>query len=445
MSTPGIIKVKGLPIGKPIGKPSAWLLWLSLAAGLAATILIFVDLQTSARLDDPADYAAGILELRAGRTEELASALEAVSYQFLSNQLLNDTLASYSSDSELYDISRWNTVFSDHLEGLAGTIPELEDAVFFDIVAPNRIPMTMSDSLTRQVWIPVRDTIVDQAIGADGKPVWSMLRPSGEASGLGREGGTLPLLCARLIKHSHDGFRLGVLVLLIDPDRLARTVSGFSQDEGIAVSKKTDYSLLLDGQGRVLASVDPSFTMKAATEVIPDFGSRLQGRLPPAAPGRYRTSSYWVVYNPVPDSDWTLLSILPISVRPLPLIVRLMLLCVLGFSLWTIYGYVRARRKMPAEAERELNLPLWWSDLSPKEASVLLFLLTGKGNKEIAAMMEIREQTVKNYLHSVYRRIGAQDRVSAIVILRDAGMDLESIRRYAQSHPDFPIDSRLFT
>lgn len=93
---------------------------------------------------------------------------------------------------------------------------------------------------------------------------------------------------------------------------------------------------------------------------------------------------------------------------------------------------------------KEFRLPSWWPDLSPKEASVLLFLLTGKGNKEIASMMGIREQTVKNYLHSAYGRIGAQDRVSAIVILRDAGMDLESIRLYAQSHDDFPIDPRLF-
>ncbi len=208
-------------------KPALWRLWLSLTVGFLASLLLLLDLRTSIRLDDPADYAAGILELRAGRTEELASALEAVSYQFISNQLLNDTLVSYVSDSELYDISRWNTVFSGHLEGLAGTVPELEDAVFFDTGSPGRIPMTMSDSLTRQVWIPVRDTIAERAIRADGGPVWGVLPRPEQQTAPDREAGSAPLLCARLIKHNRDGTRLGVLVLLIDPDRLARTVSGF--------------------------------------------------------------------------------------------------------------------------------------------------------------------------------------------------------------------------
>ena len=425
-------------------KPALWRLWLSLTVGFLAILLLLLDLRTSIRLDDPADYAAGILELRAGRTEELASALEAVSYQFLSNQLLNDTLVSYVSDSELYDISRWNSIFSGHLEGLAGTVPELEDAVFFDTGSPGRIPMTMSDSLTRQVWIPVRNTIAAQAISADGGPVWGMLPRSAELPAPEWEADSPPLLCARLIKHNRDGTRLGVLVLLIDPDRLARTVSGYSLDEGIAVSRKTDYSLLLDGQGRVLASVDPSFALKPASEVIPGFDAQLAGRLPSSGPGRYRTSSYWVVYNPVPGRKWTLLSILPISATPFPIPVRLLLLCILGFSAWIIRGNLRTARRVPEAGPREFSLPPWWSDLTPKEASVLLFLLTGKGNKEIASIMGLREQTVKNYLHSAYGRIGAQDRVSAIVILRDAGIDLESIRLHAQSHTDFPVDPRLF-
>jgi DNA-binding CsgD family transcriptional regulator len=425
-------------------KPALWRLWLSLTVGFLAISLLLLDLRTWVRLDDPADYAAGILELRAGRTEELASALEAVSYQFISNQLLNDTLVSYVSDSELYDISRWNSIFSDHLEGLAGTVPELEDAVFFDTGSPGRIPMTMSDSLTRQVWIPVRNRIAEEAIRADGGPVWGMLQQPDEQSATNREAGSAPLLCARLIKHNRDGMRLGVLVLLIDPDRLARTVSGFSLDEGIAVSRKTDYSLLLDGEGKVLASVDPSFTMKAASEVIPGFNEHLAGRLPSKGPGRYRTSSYWVVYNPVPARAWTLLSILPISARPFPPLIQLLLLALLGFSAWMIRGNLRTARRVPEAGPREFSLPSWWLDLTPKEASVLLFLLTGKGNKEIASMMGLREQTVKNYLHSAYGRIGAQDRVSAIVILRDAGMDLESIRLYARSHADFPVDPRLF-
>jgi len=426
-------------------KSLPWRLYLALTIGLLTSLLLIVDLRTTLRLDDPADYAAELLQLKAGRTEELASALEAVSFQFLSNSLLNGTLTSYAADRELYDISRWNTVFSDHLEGVTGTVPELEDAVFFDLNAPSRIPLTMSDSLTRETWIPVKESVLEKAAAAEGRPVWSMLPQTKIPLAEGQRHSS-PLLCARLIKRIPDGFRLGVLVLLVDPDRLARTVGGFSQDEGIAVSKKTDYSLLLDKEGRILASVDPAFSLKSASEAIPDFSFRLQDRLPPEAPGRYRNSSFWVVYNPVPGKDWTILSILPISATPLPNFARIVLFVILGFSSWISVTHIRALNKNKAETKKkEFTLPPWWPALSPKEALVLLFLLTGKGNKEIASILGIREQTVKNYLHSAYGRIGAQDRVSAIVMLRDAGMDLETIRLHAEANPDFSVDSRLFS
>ena len=123
-----------------VRKPLPWRSYLALAAGILASLMLLLDLRITLRLDDPANYAAELLELKAGRTEELASALEAVSYQFLSNSLLNETLASYTSDKELYDISRWNAVFSDHLEGVTGTVPEIEDAVFVDLNALGRIP-----------------------------------------------------------------------------------------------------------------------------------------------------------------------------------------------------------------------------------------------------------------------------------------------------------------
>ncbi len=434
--------MKGLFEG--LRKSLPWRLYIALTFGILTSLLLILDLRTTLRLDDPANYAAELLELKAGRTEELASALEAVSYQFLSNSLLNGTLASYAADKELYDISRWNIIFSDHLEGVTGTVPELEDAVFFDLNSPGRIPLTMSDSLTRETWIPVKESILKDAIAAEGRSVWGMV-PQAKTSSEELQRHSSPLLCARLIKRIPDGFRLGVLVLLVDPDRLARTVSGFSQDEGIAVSKKTDYSLLLDKEGRILASVDPMFSLKTASEAIPDFSFRLQDRLPPEAPGRYRNSSFWVVYNPVPGKDWTILSILPISANPLPSFAKVLLFVILGFSSWIVAAHMRAANKKTSGLKQEFNLPPWWSNLSPKEALVLLFLLTGKGNKEIASILGIREQTVKNYLHSAYGRIGAQDRVSAIVILRDAGMDLETIRLHAEVNPNFSVDSRLFS
>ena len=237
--------------------PRRWRLLGGILLAVASISLLAVDVRTSLKERDPAEYAAGILRMRARRTAELADAIEAISYQFLSNQLLNDTLDSYASDSERYDVSRWNRVFSEHMEGLAETVPELEDAVFFDATGEPRIPLTMSDSLTRSLWVPVRDIVWAKALAAEGRPVWGIIN---EAANETKRHDSLrsTLLCARLITRSSDRGSLGVLILLIDPDRLARTVSGYSQDEGIAVSRKTDYSLLLDLEGRILATVDPS-------------------------------------------------------------------------------------------------------------------------------------------------------------------------------------------
>jgi len=437
-------------------------LWVGILLAAATIAVLVADIRISIKQRDPVEYAAGILKMRARRTAELADAIEAVSYQFLSNQLLNETLDSYISDNERYDVSKWNKIFSEHMEGLAETVPELMDAVFFDAAGGSRIPLTMSDSLTRSLWIPVRDTIAEKTLAADGQPVWGSL-PGGDVDSGRRAGGTPPtLLCARLIKRRSDLKRLGILILLIDPDRLARTVSGFSQDEGIAVSRKTDYSLLLDEEGTIIASVDPGFAAKPAADAIPGYDEHFGGKLPLGDSGSYRSrakvneegreASFWVVYAPVPEKAWVLLSILPISVDAFPILIKILL--VLGFagSAWLIYATLGQGRSGIPGAEHDpsqgspplAELPGWYSSLTPKEQTVLLFLLTGKSNKEIASILDIREQTVKNYLHAIYQRIGAQDRTSAIILMQNAGLTMDSLRRYSRTHPEFEADTRLF-
>ena len=425
---------------------------------LLSLAFLITDVGISIRQQDPADYAANILQLRTRRTAELADAIEAVSFQFISNQFLNDTLNSYIRDSEAYDVSRWNTIFSEHMEGLAETIPELKDAVFFAAHTDNKIPLTMSDSLTRSTWIPVKNILMDEAVESDGRTVWSLLP---ENTGL-----RSTILCARLIKRRIDRSPLGVLVLIIDPDRFARTVSGYSQDEGIAVTQRTDYSILLDRHGLILASVDAEFALKPLSQAIPGWETYLNGKLPLEKPGRYKSrasidqskkqESFWVVYSPIPEKDWLLVSILPISVDAFPFIVKLFLLGGFAGSAWLIYrslgrneydtsaSIALLTNQSAEQANIDVVLPPWFTHLSPKEQTVLLFLLTGKSNKEIAYTLELREQTVKNYLHAIYQRIGAQDRFSALLLLQDSGINLEALRRYEENHPEFSVESRLF-
>lgn len=306
--------------------PRTWKLWASVSLAVISILFLALDIRTSIRQRDPAEYAAGILPMRARRTAELADAIEAISFQFLSSQLLNDTLASYVADSERYDVSKWNIVFSEHMEGLAETVPELEDAVFFDAAAgESRIPLTMSDSLTRSLWIPVRDKIMKMAISADGQAVWDVL--AGAPGNTKRHTG-IPstLLCARLIKKRNNHSSLGVLILLIDPDRLARTVSGYSQDEGIAISQKTDYSVLMSKDGTILASVDPSLAIKPVNEAIPGYDDHFKNKLLKKSAGSYkftaardhagRKTSYWIVYSPYQTRSGSLFQYCPSPSTP---------------------------------------------------------------------------------------------------------------------------------
>lgn len=80
----------------------------------------------------------------------------------------------------------------------------------------------------------------------------------------------------------------------------------------------------------------------------------------------------------------------------------------------------------PAVAERvlrlfgELQSPPYRSTsgvpLSPRELEVLGCLARGKSNKEIGRILSISDQTVKNHLSSVLRKLAVSDRTQAVVL-----------------------------
>ncbi|MDO8530612.1 MAG: response regulator transcription factor [Dehalococcoidia bacterium] len=53
--------------------------------------------------------------------------------------------------------------------------------------------------------------------------------------------------------------------------------------------------------------------------------------------------------------------------------------------------------------------------LSPRETEVLTVISSGKSNKEIACLLHISEQTVKNHVNAILRKIEANDRTHAVV------------------------------
>jgi DNA-binding NarL/FixJ family response regulator len=80
-------------------------------------------------------------------------------------------------------------------------------------------------------------------------------------------------------------------------------------------------------------------------------------------------------------------------------------------------------RTEPEEAEylRKLNyLQARFPDLRKREAEVLYLVLQGMDNHMISQTLFIAEQTVKNYTSMIYTKIGVEDRLQAIRLLRGA-------------------------
>ncbi len=71
------------------------------------------------------------------------------------------------------------------------------------------------------------------------------------------------------------------------------------------------------------------------------------------------------------------------------------------------------------------SLPLKNSlGLSRREQELVLLLQKGLTNKEMAARLYLSEQTVKNHVHRMLRKVGAPDRFSIVEVCRNDGVSL---------------------
>ena len=60
--------------------------------------------------------------------------------------------------------------------------------------------------------------------------------------------------------------------------------------------------------------------------------------------------------------------------------------------------------------------------LTRREQQLIQMVSQGLTNKEIAAQLNLSEQTVKNHLHRMLRKLGATDRLSAVELCRTSGL-----------------------
>lgn len=65
--------------------------------------------------------------------------------------------------------------------------------------------------------------------------------------------------------------------------------------------------------------------------------------------------------------------------------------------------------------------PRWYEKLNPRERQVSILLVSGKTNKEISDEVFLAEQTVKNYISNIYRKLNVENRVAFVKLVMQSG------------------------
>lgn len=80
------------------------------------------------------------------------------------------------------------------------------------------------------------------------------------------------------------------------------------------------------------------------------------------------------------------------------------------------------QRVLPDSIEKILSTRPPNSDLTPRERVVLALLTNGMNNKRISVELNITEGTVKHYVNSIFRQLGAASRTEAAAIAARRGI-----------------------
>ena len=74
------------------------------------------------------------------------------------------------------------------------------------------------------------------------------------------------------------------------------------------------------------------------------------------------------------------------------------------------------------ELSREKEAATFISPLTPKETEILNYMAQGYLNKQIAMVLSVSEQTIKNHITSILRKLNANARTHAVVIAIKKGL-----------------------
>jgi len=69
-------------------------------------------------------------------------------------------------------------------------------------------------------------------------------------------------------------------------------------------------------------------------------------------------------------------------------------------------------------------VPQWYRELTPREKDILVLVMKGFSNEEIAQKIFLGQQTVKNYLSTIYSKLGVENRFQAMRLAMEFKIDL---------------------
>lgn len=87
-----------------------------------------------------------------------------------------------------------------------------------------------------------------------------------------------------------------------------------------------------------------------------------------------------------------------------------------------VRGAHRGRRQIVAEVAAQIGLHALDEPLSGREIEVLKEVSAGRANKQIAAQLDLSEETIKTHMRNILSKLNAQDRTHAVMIALERGI-----------------------
>jgi len=88
----------------------------------------------------------------------------------------------------------------------------------------------------------------------------------------------------------------------------------------------------------------------------------------------------------------------------------------------TIRAVHAGQKRIPPEVAAELAMHATEDQLTERELEILKLIAKGNANKEIAAQLSIREDTVKSHVGNILEKLDANDRTHAVTIALKRGI-----------------------